>query len=237
MAPADACALVATHPLVVRWAGESLQVSPEVEGEVARLWEEGRRARPLHDGRVLAFSSLEGTTLWTRAADYRYFVAQRAVPALRQKIGVEPVAVSGLLHVSRSDSDAYAVAQRAPDVTEYPEHWELIPSGGLDASSARPGGAVDVEGQLLRELDEEAGISGDAVLRLEWIGLFRDALDGVWDLAYEIIVSSPPRARPEYRALRLLTGQELAAFARAEAARFVPTSLGILRARHLVEEP
>ena len=228
--------LVTTRPLEVRWRLDPLVVPAEVEREVERVWRAAAARRPLHDAPVLAFVGLEGGTLWGRFVGYRYFVAQRDSGWLRGILGIEPVAASALLRVRLPDGEAYALALRGADVTQYPHRWDVFPSGGLDAASRQADGTVDVVAQLLRELEEEARLGAASVRDVAWIGLFHDVADGVWDLVYELEVSERPRIGAEHADLRLLAPAELAAFARTEGSRLAPTSLDILRARRLVPD-
>jgi cysteine desulfurase len=103
----------------------------------------------------------------------------------------------------------------------------------LDVVPPRPDGTVDVEGQLLRELQEETGLGSDTVSSVNWIGLFRDIACGVWDLSYEIVADTLPVRSHEHSQLRLLNAAELAEFADREGP-LIPTSRGILEVKGFV---
>ena len=42
--------------------------------------------------------------------------------------------------------------------------WELVPSGGIDGSTAKPDGSISLGDQVLAELEEEAGITRQMIV-------------------------------------------------------------------------
>jgi hypothetical protein len=126
------------------------------------------------------------------------------------------------------------LGRRAANVLHYPERWELVPSGGVEAKRLAPDGTLDVEGQLLDELAEELGVPRAAVKCLTFLGLVEDIDLRVVDLAYCIDLDAaeagaPPLrlARDEYDEVRILPLADVDRW--MAALDVVPTAAGILR--------
>jgi hypothetical protein len=217
--------LLTSGPVELVWTDEPLRVAPAVEADVAREWQAARVEQPrLYDGAVLAVADWDGTRLTGRFVAYRYFVARCRRRALADAVGVEPIGVAGVLRVD----GAVVLGRRRSDLTHHPGMWDLIPAGGIDTSSRRDGGVIDATAQLYAELEEECGLGPADVRAIRWIGLHRDAADGVWDLCFEITASRPPRTASEHVELRTLGEAELSRFLADERGRVTPPALGVL---------
>jgi hypothetical protein len=161
----------------------------EIEAAVESVWQQECARRPgLFNGVLLSAVSAVAGTLLVHPSEYRHFVAQRRRPGLSDQLSVNPVAVSGLVVTS---DEGWLFGRRGAGVTQYPLHFEAVPSGTLDqrayAGHAPVDGLVlDPVGCLLAELAEEAGIDADAVAEIRPLGLFLDVDERTYDLAYVI---------------------------------------------------
>jgi hypothetical protein len=175
--------------LVLSPLDELAAVPAELEAVIAAVWERECARRPgLFNGVLLSAVELSGDTLRVRLSEYRQFLAQRSQVELADRLGINPVAVSGLVVTS---DDRWLFGRRGSGVTQYPLHFEAVPSGALDerafaGSIPTPGLVLDPIKCLLNELYEEAGIDVAAVADVRPVGLFLDVEERTYDLAYVV---------------------------------------------------
>jgi hypothetical protein len=219
--------LVAGPPLSFRFSGEDLEAPPEIRARIDELWRQEQTARPsVHDGTLLSVQDVSGGVVSVRRCSYRYFVARERDDAIRRRLDVRALAVSGILLLGASGDRRVLVGRRSPDVTEYPCAWELVPSGGVAWEHVR-GSGIDVLGALLEELEQEAGIPEDAVAEARCLGLVHDVAQAGYDVCFALDVpDAAPSQRPEYAKTAVITVAEARRLIEHEAA--VPTSRVLL---------
>ena len=172
----SAATVVRRGPIRVVLAGPPLEPPDELRERIDELWEEERRVRPgLVDGTMICVNAVEGDRVLTRPCAYRLFVARERDAALRERLGVRALGVSGVLLIGGDRGERSVVLGcRSVDVTEYSGAWELVPSGGIEPGRAGRDGIVDVEAALFAELEEEAGLRRGDVLEMVPLGLVHD---------------------------------------------------------------
>ena len=195
-----AARLVAGPPLDFRFSGDDLEVPPELSGRIDALWLQEQSARPsVHEGTLLSVQDLRGGVVTVCRCSYRHFVARERDETIRRRLGIRALGVSGIVVLGAADDRRVLVGRRSPDVTEYPGAWELIPSGGVGWERVDGDGGIDVLGALLDELEEEAGIPGEAVLTARCVGLVHDMQQDDYDVCF--VLEAPdgaPSQRLEY---------------------------------------
>jgi len=144
------------------------------------------------------------------------------------------LAVTGLVQ----DSGGMLWGLRHPSMRSYGAFWELPPSGGV--SGPAQGGLVDVQGELLRELEEELGITAAHICSVEPVALLREKGTSCVDAVCVIHSNIPlaPRAAAfkangEYTELCYVPFANLVEFLRKHSAHVVPTSLALLKLLNL----
>jgi beta-phosphoglucomutase-like phosphatase (HAD superfamily) len=192
-------------PLRVVVEGGWTPPPPALTAEVERRWRAATAAHAhLHDSAVLCCTGREvdarRAVVHATAVPYRFVHASVEDPAL--DLALEPMGVSGRV----VDESGRTLLGRRRAVTEYPGHWELVPSGSVDAT--RPDGGADATALLLDELREETGLP-PAGFGTRPLGLVTDRAHGVLDLCYEL--TPPPgagieaaRATGEHDVLRVV---------------------------------
>jgi 8-oxo-dGTP pyrophosphatase MutT (NUDIX family) len=207
---------------------------PSTLERIDEIWALEIKSRgSLFNGNVFTYLTRQGDTILGRLVEYKCYVAQKRDPSLRQLLGIQPVAVSGL----SVTGEGILVGRRSKDVTDYPDFFELVPSGSISGDFRLPSGSIDYQREILRELDEETGISADRVASLWPFALVFNPADGVHDVVIEIKLHTPsqpvfPAGRSdEYRHVEPIKPASLGTFLSANAARIVPTSLAVLKAR------
>jgi len=161
--------------------------------QVEAIWEN----QGLFDGKILSALEVSDDGMVASFVPYSYFFAAERDAALKEALGIQAVAVTGM---TRNDAGRWLLGQRSNDVTQYPLCWELAPSGGLDEASVKEG-IVDFRGQLLRELHEETGI--DQVESISPKFLVQDQLCNMWELCLDVVVGGEPQCQSdEYQKLQ-----------------------------------
>lgn len=164
-----------TFPTFEFASASALSVS--LQAKIDTLWQSALRDHPsLFDGPILGVVDFSADRFVLARASYRHLIAARRDPAVRQALGLRPLAVSGIL----SCADGLVFGRRAKTVTQGPGLWELAPSGGMDAPT--DGSMPDLSAQILKETREEIGLTPDQVSVLAPIGVIDDDESGVVDV-------------------------------------------------------
>jgi len=200
---------------------DSLRPAPSraVLARVDELWREQAAARgsALHDGKLFSVSAGSARELRGWFAEYRWWVAQRCDPSLREALGVRPLGVTGLVRAG----DATLFGLRSARVLQNPGCWELAPSGGVEPSARGADGALSLVAQVIAEAGEELGLAPASVARAAPFALIVDPRSGVLDAFVELelrmraselaqLVSRAPRE--EYEQLACISDRELGAW-------------------------
>jgi 8-oxo-dGTP pyrophosphatase MutT (NUDIX family) len=147
----------------VRLSAEVPVLSPSVRNCIEDIWtaEQQRRGNKLFNHKLFSISAIDSAghiTGWL--VEYKWFLAQRRDPSLYDALRVRPLAVTGLLHCA----EGIVTGRRSRHVEQDAGFWELVPSGGVDGSTARPDGSISLDDQLLAELEEEVGITRQMIV-------------------------------------------------------------------------
>lgn len=201
---------------------------------IQTIWEQEqkRRGGKLHEGAILSAVAYDHKSLTGQFVPYKYYLAQLFDPSLKRDLKIVPVSLSGLTFVG----DNLIVAKRAWWVAQYPDCYELAPSGGIRPPNAEQG-YVDMKGQILNELEDEVGIESSLVKSVHFFSLVRDyKSDGV-ELVAKIVVKPCAilSSSSEYAQVITVPVSEMANFAASHAKEFVPLSLEMLHLRKLME--
>lgn len=191
-----------------------------VERLVDDLWKMVQRCgeRELTDGWIVSAVSVAPAEIRACRVKYRYFMAQRACPELFDVLNVRPIAVSGVLECS----NGLVFGRRADSMTQEAGRWELVPSGGLDGARFRDGSKVDYLVQILSELQEEVGLTGEDITSVRPFCLIDDSESDVLDIGVALSTCLSGKAvRSAYAATMAGEYDELAIVARKDIERFL----------------
>ena len=140
----------------------------------------------LFDGLLLSVKAVTDEFLIGDWVDYRYLIAQQMSSSLRSVLNIIPVGISSTTRCG----DSILMGKRASFLANYPNCYECAPSGGVDADSVK-GNEVDISSFIIKELEEEVGLSPRDVAKIEPTTLCFDPSAQ----AYEVVVSI--EIRPE----------------------------------------
>lgn len=138
---------------------------PEIDARVEVLWQAAIHrvatggAGRLFNGRVFSADSITPHRLGGHLTEFRRIVAQMDDPSLADVLDIRPLAVCGVV----LGRDGVVIGRRPAAAVYQPGMWQLPPAGSVDASAARPNGAIDLIAQLETEFTEELGLPAAAI--------------------------------------------------------------------------
>ncbi len=235
----QACEIIAEGDIVLTNANWVNTLSPAQSERVEQIWQtETARNPKLFNGTVFAYlkHSVQGTATRIEGSfvEYKQFLAQLREPVL--DLGIKPIGVSGFTIINDNGKKYAVFAIRGDDVTEYPGHLELVPSGTLDCSALGPDGAVRFHDKLRQEFAEETGLPANAITGIRSCGLILDRKDQVFDVC-AIIEANATRQEAldafstvsEHHKPCFVALEDLPKFVEENAHALVPSSLALAR--------
>jgi len=226
----------------IRIIEEPFILPEEMNLKVERLWqaEQQRRQKPLFNGQILSAVTISSEQILGRIVEYRHLIAQQVCPALFNALQIRPVAVSGLLICA----DGIVFGKRTNTVTQDAGLWELVPSGGIDASKIIQG-ELNYRTQILDELTEETGIPRDLVSNINPFCLINNTSSHVIEIALSmtsmlskemVLRVHKEQATKEYDELKIISIAELEAFMSDDAVRLVDVSAMLIKVFFHIEK-
>ena len=207
----------------------------DLQAEIDVLWaaERARRGAALFDGQIFSIHELALPLITGGFVPYRSWMAQRRRTELYEILRVRPLAVSGLLRCA----DGIVFGRRSGHTTDHPAQWELVPSGGIEPACVESLRADPLR-QILREAEEEIGLSGEDISALGVFCLIEDGASHVVDLG--ITLASPcsatalserhrTRGSDEYAALTVVAEEDLTEYLATRGDGLVAASAEMLR--------
>ncbi len=235
----QACEIIATGEIMLASISGVRTFTPTKSERVEQIWQMEIAKNPkLFNGTVFSYLKHSATEKITKIegafVEYKQFLAQLREPVL--DLGIKPIGVSGFTIINENRKKYAVFALRSDDVTEYPGHLELVPSGTLDNSVLGPDGTVRFHDKLREEFEEETGIPASVITGIRSCGLILDRKDQVYD-ACAIIEASATREQAleafstvsEYRKPCFVALEDLPRFVEENAHALVPSSLALAR--------
>lgn len=157
-------------------------LSAEDIAQIDVMWKDATtNNRELFDGNILS-CSIDHFVLECKQIPYRIFFACNYLSNLKKQLSLQALAVSGICR----SKNKFLLGRRASGFSRYDGLIELVPSGGVDADRLKSDGTVDYEGQLLVELEEEAGLKATAILSKRLLGFIRNETESIVDICLEL---------------------------------------------------
>lgn len=201
-----------------------LSLTDEQEDKVNKIWmREKEINNSLFNGKIVSheshFFAESGLVIKGFVVEYKYFLAQLKDPTLN--FNIKPLAVSGVIF----DKNQNVLVAKRQNVAEYNQHYEFVPSGGLNPSHISEKEILFID-QLKEEFVEETKLKLETIEKITPFCMVVDKQHQVYDLCckVQLNVTLPENFKtgPEYCDSRLISFRELASFIRAN--NFVPTS-------------
>lgn len=192
------------------------RLSTGIEKEIDRIWAVAKEASGarLFNGLLFSVEQLTSDAVRGCLIEYRIYHAQLRRPELFSELGVQPLAVTGLLR----NREGLFFGLRGSGLAQQVDRWELIPAGGIDAATLTSDGRVQPHQQLLTELEEEVGLNS-AEVEAPRLVCFSEDLDThifelVWDVETDLDTKSVMSAQsairhPEHAEIRCVPWRDL----------------------------
>jgi len=160
------------------------KLSTAIEKEIARIWDAEKQASGarLFNGLLFSVEQLSAETVTGDLIEYRIYLAQLRRPELFSELRVQPLAVTGLLQ----NREGIFFGLRNPGLAQQQDCWELIPAGGIDASTLTNDSRVQPHEQLLVELEEEVGLERAEVGSPRLVCFSEDLDLHIFELVWEL---------------------------------------------------
>jgi len=213
----------------VRPYARGFELSDHEKILIENIWRYEESHHPkLFNGQFLNVISVDAQKMEGEFVDYKYYIAQLRDPSFRQVLDIKPLSVSGIT----SSGNKILVGQRSKHVTECPEFYELVPSGGFDPTSVRDG-HIDILKQFQTELWEESGISASEVKDFNLLKLVYDPDNRNYEICAKLhinytILREELQPSEEYAKLMWISKEEMGNFINKNKSQFVPFSLYLL---------
>jgi 8-oxo-dGTP pyrophosphatase MutT (NUDIX family) len=183
-ATASRCRFLPLPERFIVLATPSPKLPGSLEAEVEAIWcsEKARRGAKLFNGTLFSVEEVSSSTVSGRLIEYRRFLAQLRRPELFESLQVRPLAVTGLLQ----NAEGIFFGYRDSGMAQQANCWELIPAGGIDASTLTANSEVLPDEQILRELKEEVGLDRSLIVRQRLVAFCEEPEHRVFDLVWEL---------------------------------------------------
>ncbi len=195
------------------------QLIKSKQQEIDQIWDNEQRQRQckMTNGEILNVVKMVSEpgqiVVECNCLNYKdYFAQTRGL-----ELGITPLGVSGITYYCMDKERVFLIGLRAKEVNQYPDYFELIPSGSIDTE------ILSVEKQVKLELKEELGIAENFIKKCENFCLVKDG--AVYDVGVAIEVEADivlKLNKQEYTQIKYLKESELASFLSQE--NIVPTS-------------
>lgn len=226
--------------IIVRCIDSSNQVINSNKEIIEKIWSEECKNKNyrLFNGEVLFLIDIRyenaDIIVDTKFTEYKNVLASRKKPEL--ELNIKQVGVSGIIVVEDDKKRFILFSTRSNDITEYPGHIELVPSGNIDKSVFRSNGTIDYISKLKEEFHEETGLSFDHIKEVKSICFVYDKKNQVFDIGCLIIlhlnrtklIKSFTKVN-EYENPEFVPIESLNDFMKRNEKKIVPTSLALLK--------
>lgn len=208
------------------------RLSDDKASLIERIWQSELKANPfLFNGQLFSAQAYDKNKLTGAFVPFKYFIAQVRKSTLKSALKIRPVGISGLTLLG----DNVMIGKRAPFVTQYPNCYELAPSGSVDDECVVDH-EIDLQALVKKELLEEVGIEAKRVKSIRFFILAHDKKTDLIDLCALIKVQSfvLQSRSGEYSQLMTIPKSELSYFVAQNKMHFVPLSLLLLQIKKLI---
>lgn len=212
------------------------RILAENKNLIEEIWEKASREEGLFNEELFNCTSIMENRgqieVRGNFVEYKNFLAQRK--RLDLDFGIRPIGVSGIT-IIKDGAITYAIfAKRTPNVNEYQESLELIPSGSLDQTCSRGDQTIDYKTKLLSEFSEETGLPAEYVENIDGFALVFDTNHKVYDVCCALsitckreLITGKFNDSKEYQSPIFVPLRELDDFLKTNAKIIIPTSMAL----------
>lgn len=212
----------------VVFSPSSFSLTDEEKKKVEAYWrlEKKKGEKHLFNGQLLSLLEFGDEELVGEFVPYKAYIAQLADAEIAREINICPICVSGIV-ISEGH---VLLGRRSKLVTNYPNHYELVPSGSISTQCCSQNSFIDYRKQLLLELFEETKIIFSQADEVFPFALMKEASHSLIDICMLVRLSEriAYQVTEEYPDLIWLPSDEVKKFVEKRHSQFIPTSLAML---------
>lgn len=164
---------------------------------------------------------------------YKDFFCQRKYGDIG--LGIKPLGVSGIVNTySSSSQNLILFGKRAKHLTQYPEYFEMVPSGGVDDKCLDLDGNLSLNESIILEFEEELNVKRSFIKNIIIAGVLIDLKDQVYDILIKLITDFDQidfKPTNEYTEFKYIPSDSLSDF--IEKNKVVPTSIAVSMVNYL----
>ena len=177
--------IISKGKIVLKHIIDNENISKELLSKISIYWNDYTKSKnsSVFNDKVLRFVRINPNNkneINVTFTDYKNIIVDRNF--LNSSLGFYQVGVSGLILINEQRDNFILFAKRSKNVTEYPNFYELVPSGNLDKSVLDKDGTINFNLKILDEFKEETGLSDSIINNMYSFCFVRDNINHVYDV-------------------------------------------------------
>lgn len=231
--------IISIGKIVLKHVIYDINISDEKKKQISHYWNNVIKSRneSIHNDQVLHFVRINpnnNTEIEVSYTDYKNIIVDREF--LNFELNIFQVGVSGLILNKNNHDSSILFAKRSNDVTEYPNFYELVPSGNLDKLVLLNDGTIDYTTKIIQEFEEETGLSSSIIDNLTPVCFVKDNHNHVFDICCILEINIEPqliiksfKTISEFNSPHFVSLDNLKSFMEENHSKIVPTSKALIR--------
>jgi hypothetical protein len=214
------------------------EISEKMKHQISNFWNDFLKSKnkSIYNDQVLRFVRINQNNpveIEVSYTDYKNIIVDREF--LNSSLNISQVGVSGLIFNKNGSDSQILFAKRSSTVTEYPNFYELVPSGNLDKSVLSNDGTINYTAKILQEFEEETGLSSSTIQNIIPFCFVRDNKNHVFDACCILKMNIDPKILidsfktiSEFNSPCFILLENLKSFVNKNESKIVPTSKAII---------
>jgi HAD superfamily hydrolase (TIGR01509 family) len=212
-------------------------ISPNMQKRINQTWNKLQKDRTikLSNDKVLILNSItlkKGIIyISSQFIDYKNVISNRINPKIN--LNLIQIGISGIILLKNNNSIYTIFSRRNKNTTEYPNYYELIPSGNINQKPMK-NKKLEFNFDLINEFIEETGLNSKYIKKISFLCIIKDKQNFVFDICNIIELNINKKnilkyfKSFEYSKPLFVPISLLPKFIEKNHKKIVPTSIGIL---------
>ena len=229
--------IIESNSCVVTIKSTRKTIAKNTQKQINQSWNNLQKTKSvkLSNDKVLVMKSISTKKKITHISgefiDYKNIIINK----INNKINLifSPIGVSGIILFKNNNSYYTIFGKRSKNISEYPNHLELIPSGHIN-KKFDSNKKLKFNQDLINEFIEETGLSFKFIKKVSFLSIVKDKENSVYDLCsiIELNVNKKFISKNfqsfEYSKPIFVKFSKLTKFIEKNHKQIIPTSMGIL---------
>ena len=212
-------------------------ILPNIQKRINQTWNKLQKDRiiKLSNNKVLILNSIivkKGIShILSEFIDYKNVISNRINPKIN--LNLIQIGVSGIIILKNNNSIYTIFSKRNKNTTEYPNYYELIPSGNINQKPMK-NQKLKFNFDLINEFVEETGLNLKYIKKISFLCIIKDKQNFVFDICNIIELNITKKnvlkyfKSSEYSKPLFVPISLLPKFIEKNHKKIVPTSIGII---------